>query len=95
MSTVFQPYGARKFPSIPRQAVNATMAAGRALSALAQGQPVLAIQEKADSRIAKCNVCEHLRALDRRCTLLKCGCFVDMKVKLETERCPDEPPRWT
>jgi hypothetical protein len=33
-----------------------------------------------------CKQCEHLKAPFNRCE--KCGCFMDLKVYIETVRCP-------
>lgn len=37
-------------------------------------------------RLAVCDQCPHLSAI-RRCA--KCGCFVDVKARLATQRCPE------
>jgi len=65
-------------------------AAARAVQAAATGQPVLVPPEILASRQAKCDVCPHLNG--KRCSL--CKCFLQPKLKLATERCPDNPPRW-
>jgi hypothetical protein len=43
-------------------------------------------------RLAVCHGCPHYDASQDRCTL--CGCVMTWKVKLESEHCPDVPPRW-
>lgn len=47
--------------------------------------------EVLEERKAICTACPHLTA-ERRCA--KCGCYVDVKASWESERCPDDPPRW-
>ncbi len=45
-------------------------------------------------RLSKCEPCEHNQpgVLGRYCHL--CGCYIDLKVKVASEQCPDTPPRW-
>lgn len=43
-------------------------------------------------RLAICSACPNWIAGGRRCSL--CGCMTDYKIKMASERCPAEPPRW-
>lgn len=62
---------------------NAATAAGRALVAAAQGE-LLVPPGLRQRRLGLCQACPY-RAGDR-CT--KCGCFVSVKTRLQTEACP-------
>lgn len=43
------------------------------------------------SRIELCNGCPNLTE-HSTCSL--CGCFMPVKAKWATSRCPDDPPKW-
>lgn len=62
---------------------NAIKAAGKALQAA-----VTESSEMATERLAVCQQCPLMEKRHRRC--LACGCFVDLKVKLQEESCPHD-----
>lgn len=41
-------------------------------------------------RLDVCRQCEHL--LNGTCAL--CGCYVELRTAVKSQRCPDLPPRW-
>lgn len=55
-----------------------------------KGLPVVSEKRHAD-RYRQCQACPHYRFF----LCQKCACVSYLKTKLETERCPDVPPRWT
>lgn len=59
-------------------------------AALAAGLDAVerADEETAKKRIEICVECPHLIKITRQCK--ECGCFVDLKTKLKTQRCPIE-----
>lgn len=77
-------------PSLLARAGTAAAAAGRALSAAMGGAPVLAGEAAYRGRLEICGACEHWTG--SACRL--CGCATAAKLRLATERCPDDPPRW-
>lgn len=60
-----------------------------ALYAIA-ARPMIAPKLLQRSRQNICLSCPHYK--DLQC--LKCQCFTYLKVKLSSESCPDDPPRW-
>ena len=79
-----------EFPSLMVQAGNLAGAIGRAAGAVLTGQAVKVSQEVLNERQAECKKCENM--IGDRCVL--CGCWYRQKVKLATESCPMNPPRW-
>lgn len=77
------PAGVRP-PSGLLTAMNAGGAAARMGAAVVRGKPVVAAADLAERRVATCIECPYFRA--GRCA--RCGCFVALKAKLVTERCP-------
>ena len=88
---------APKMPPWTTQTRNAVGAIGRAVTALATAQPVLAPQESTPTvvgtalRAEICLKCPLSTPTDapvvkRRCTA--CGCFLGAKIALATESCP-------
>ena len=43
-------------------------------------------------RLNICKTCKNFDAKRMRCNL--CGCFANLKLKLATEQCPLNPPKW-
>lgn len=84
-------HAASEYPSLARQAYNATLAAGRAAGALATGQAVVVPPEVAAERLAICKSCDRYDADKQRCKA--CGCY-NMKMNLAQEQCPLNPPKW-
>lgn len=77
-----------EYPPLAEQAGNVLAAVGRAVaSGFAHVDEV-----EHERRLAICNACDRWDAKHGRCTL--CGCYTEIKTRLATERCPDNPPRW-
>lgn len=66
----------------------AIKAAGKVVSAVAAGQAVLVSEEIVTERLNACESCEFFDASARQCK--RCTCFIDVKVNLSTETCPEE-----
>ena len=45
-----------------------------------------------DRRMDECNACEHFIKATSQCK--QCGCFMKIKTRLSTSRCPLNPPKW-
>lgn len=73
-----------QFPSAFQMARNLLKQAWTSSIDVARGQPLLASAEKSKARMDICKGCEFLR--DTRC--VKCGCFMDKKVHIESAQCP-------
>lgn len=48
--------------------------------------PIAAEQDLAAVRLVICKTCPEFSTMSRQCK--RCGCFVDLKVKVLTEACP-------
>lgn len=70
----------------PNIIANATGAAFRLAKATMKGEKVRASQSEIDRRMAICKTCEHFVDNPMKCR--KCGCFLNLKTRLETEHCP-------
>jgi hypothetical protein len=79
---------APSYPPIAEQAANAAKAAGRFV---ASG---LKTVDKAEyeRRLAICKACDQYDAKQARCVL--CGCRTKYKLRMATESCPLDPPKW-
>lgn len=65
-------------------------AMGRVLRAWFRRDPVLVSSDEAEQRLAVCEApCELFDARQRLC--MDCGCFVDAKAPLATEKCRKWP----
>ncbi len=73
--------------------MNATKAAGRAATAAVRREPVVVPDEVVQARRAVCesNRCGRhvVNALGDWCQHKACGCFLPLKRRLATERCPE------
>ena len=49
-------------------------------------------KEQLTERLAACESCEHRRGL--LCGHGSCGCFIWLKARWQSEKCPASPPRW-
>lgn len=78
-------------PPAHTQIKNALSAAGRVIGAVVTGQPILVSREVLAERQETCKACENF--VGGRCRL--CGCYLSQKIRLATESCPMNPPRWT
>lgn len=81
------------YPGIAAMAGNLLAAAGRVVGAVATRAPVLVPDAVLAERKRLCVACPQFDEAAGRCRL--CGCWTDQKLRLATERCPIEPPRWT
>ncbi|MHB8397362.1 MAG: hypothetical protein ACYDCI_00285 [Candidatus Limnocylindrales bacterium] len=79
-------------PSLAARAASAAAAAGRAAAAAARRRPVFVDAPTLGARATTCQSCERFVPATGRCGL--CGCFLALKLRLATEQCPDNPPRW-
>lgn len=70
----------------PSVVANATGAAFRVARAAMKGEIVRASASEIDRRLAICKTCEHFVDNPMKCR--KCGCFLNLKTRLETEHCP-------
>lgn len=68
---------------VSRSLVSSATKAG---SAIANGKPIIAQEDKAKDRLDVCNKCKDLDKNLGRCTV--CGCFVVAKIKADYESCP-------
>jgi len=96
MATVVNLFPKRQgLPSVTRILVTAARAAGRIAVAAASGERVTVPVEVKAARLATCDACPHQVA--GRCGICGCGLggLVLDKTMWATERCPDQPPRWT
>lgn len=74
------------FPPLVQQMRNAIGAVSRLGGAIVHGNQVKATEEEVAKRQAICDGCEYYAKDSQRCQ--KCGCFLKIKIKLETEHCP-------
>jgi hypothetical protein len=79
-------FNALALPSLPRMAVNL---AGAAIKHLAEGL-IERSDEKQKEFLEICKVCNQMIIKDEkwRCTNIKCGCFIQTKVKWDSAHCP-------
>ena len=83
-----------KFPSARTQISNFAGAVNRVASQIVAGNKVYVPDEVLVERRAYCEGCENREG--NRCRL--CGCWLQNlvagKLKIATERCPANPPKW-
>jgi hypothetical protein len=93
---LFPPRREAPLPPLAGQLRNAARATARLARAIATGARVFVSPETAAARLAACQTCPHYRLSDARCAL--CGCCLGRplldKLRLATETCPANPPRW-
>jgi hypothetical protein len=75
-----------KFPSVAKMASNAAAAGLKVLRAFIGGKDVLVPKELLQSREKMCMECPKHEAASHRC--YECGCYLDYKLPLSTEKCP-------
>lgn len=81
-----------KLPGTVDIVKNGFMALGRAAkSVMAQQRLPLVDEGTHEARLNQCYVCD--KRINDQCSL--CGCFVDKKTWVTTEKCPDNPPKWS
>ena len=49
-------------------------------------------KEQLTERLLACERCPHRGIF--RCRNSDCGCFIWIKARMRSQRCPDNPPRW-
>jgi hypothetical protein len=77
---VTQPLGGRSVLK------NATGAAFRVAMATIKGEKVKASASEIERRMDICRDCQHFQESPMKCR--KCGCYLNLKTRLETEHCP-------
>jgi hypothetical protein len=65
---------------------------GRAAARWVAGGLQFASPEVQASRRAICDACEHHNTRRDKCMI--CGCFLNPKIRMATESCPLNPPKW-
>lgn len=76
----------RTLPSYKEMAFGVTESLKTSLMQLARGGAVFADKETTEKRMNECLNCEFLIPAQSRCS--KCGCFMNMKTRLQTSKCP-------
>lgn len=74
----------KKLPDVLDMAKNLVATAKDVVSDAVDGKDVIASKEKINQRIATCEKCDW--SYNRKC--LKCGCFISIKVNLNSSKCP-------
>ena len=91
---IVQAYKKVQYPTAAQQMTNATQAARRIAKQLTTGEPVYVPDSVYLEREKICTPCEYRD--NSRCRL--CGCWlknvVTGKLRLATEKCPANPPKW-
>ena len=73
-----------KMPHVATQIKNAADALAKVTGSLTRGNPIVAPEEEIERRRVICESCEFLSG--HRCA--KCGCVLNYKIRLATQRCP-------
>lgn len=74
-------------PSLTNKATSLAGAAFRVSRAAISGEKVSTSSSEIERRLSICRACEFFKESPAmRC--LKCGCFLNLKARLETEHCP-------
>lgn len=76
----------KKLPSYKEMAFGVTESLKTSLMQLARGGAVFSDKETTEKRMNECLNCEFLIPAQSRCS--KCGCFMNMKTRLQTSTCP-------
>lgn len=76
----------RNLPSFKEMAFGITESLKSSLTHLAMGGAVFANKEETEKRMNLCLNCEFLIPAKSRCS--KCGCFMNVKTRLQTSKCP-------
>jgi len=50
-------------------------------------------RDELSERLSACECCPHRDGLT--CAHHSCGCFIWLKARWRSEKCPDNPPRWS
>jgi len=81
-----------EYPSLFQQATNLAHAVGSVVASVVQGETLTVPQEEQDRRLAVCVSCDKYDPHQHRCRI--CGCFANLKARLASQHCPDDPPKW-
>jgi hypothetical protein len=76
----------RHYSRRPSLAKNVAGASFRLAKAAMAGEKINVSPAETERRLGICRQCQFFQAKLMRC--LKCGCFLSLKVRLETEHCP-------
>lgn len=76
----------KTLPSYKEMAFGVTESLKTSLMQLARGGAVFSDKETTEKRMNECLNCEFLIPAQSRCS--KCGCFMNMKTRLQTSKCP-------
>lgn len=71
-------------PPKSKQVSNFILSVANAIAYVVKNGKISASQNEVAKRISVCNGCRHLA--ENRCSV--CGCFVNMKVGMISEKCP-------
>jgi hypothetical protein len=74
----------KKLPDMLQMAKNLATTAKDVVSDAIEGKDIAASQQQIKERISICNDCDWF--FEKRC--LKCGCFISVKSKLASAKCP-------
>jgi hypothetical protein len=82
-------------PGVFQQARAVVQAGGRVVAAAVQGKEVFVTDDVFNERESECLICPFVVKTDDgrflKCSICKCK---QMKLRIATEQCPLEPPRW-
>lgn len=73
-------------PSLAKEASNLLGASLRITKAAIRGKKISVSASEISRRLEICRDCEFFESSSTRC--LKCGCFLNLKTRLESEHCP-------
>ncbi len=80
------------YPSLFQQATNLAHAAGSVVASAARGEAVTVSGGEQNRRMMICKTCDKFDIDSSRCRI--CGCFANLKTRLASQHCPDDPPKW-
>jgi hypothetical protein len=76
----------RQYSPKPTLAKNIAGASFRVAKAVMGGERIIVSQAEIERRLSICAKCEFFEAAPMKCR--KCGCYLNLKTRLETEHCP-------
>lgn len=80
-------------PGLVQMAQNFGAAMVTQAKATLEGKETFVPKEIYEQRLEICRGCEWFK--NGRCLMKSCGCFINVKARLATSSCPDDPPKWT
>jgi len=78
-----------ELPPLMNQLKNVTKAAGRVAKAAIKGEDIKADDNLRKHRMTICSKCTLYIKSKKRCSHPECGCFIEKKAMLLTEKCPE------